>query len=362
MAAFSRRGLTVAAAKVGPDYIDPRFHEAATGGVSATLDGWAMRPETRRGLIDNLAGDLVVAEGVMGLFDGAPSDGQIDDGSTAALARATSWPVVLVVDAARQAGSIAALVHGFTTFDPALPIAGVILNRVGGDRHVEGLRAALAPRGVAVFGAVPRTDAIERPSRHLGLVQAREDPALSAYLDRLVVLAEARLDLDALLAAARPAFHVAASASVSIPPLGNRIAIARDDAFGFLYPHLLDGWQRQGAALTFFSPLANEAPDAQADEIFLPGGYPELHGERLAAAKNFHAGLAAAAERGAFQRHERARALPRQFEQAQRGERCGVGGLGFDGPQRLRERRLAPSTRIVGRRQRAPQEHGVALL
>ncbi|NQW12440.1 MAG: cobyrinate a,c-diamide synthase [Alphaproteobacteria bacterium] len=300
MAALARRGQTVAAAKVGPDYIDPRFHEAATGGTSTTLDGWAMRPETRAALVATLTGDIVVIEGVMGLFDGAPSDGLIDDGSTAALARATGWPVVLVVDAARQAGSIAALVHGFTTFDPALPIAGVILNRVGGERHAGMLRDALAPLGMPVFGAVPRTEEIERSSRHLGLVQAQEDPMLSAYLDRLAALAERHLDLDALRAAARPAVFNPSTYTASIPPLGNRIAIARDDAFAFLYPHLLDGWRRQGAGLGFFSPLADEAPDADADAVFLPGGYPELHGGRLATAESFRAGLAAAAERDAW--------------------------------------------------------------
>lgn len=300
MAAFAKRGLSVAAAKVGPDYIDPRFHEAATGGVSVTLDGWAMRGETRAALIADLEGDIVVAEGVMGLFDGAPTAGAIDDGSTDALARATGWPVVLVVDAARQAGSIAALVHGFMTFDPTLPVAGVILNRVGGERHAESLRDALSPLGVTVFGAIPRLETVERPSRHLGLVQAREDPTLSAYLDRLAALAERHLDLDALRAAARPASVTAYASIGSIPPLGGRIAIARDDAFAFLYPHLLGGWRSQGVELSFFSPLADQAPDSEADAVFLPGGYPELHGGRLAAAETFRTGLLAAAERGAW--------------------------------------------------------------
>lgn len=302
MAAFARRGLAVAPAKVGPDYIDPRFHEAATGRDSVNLDGWAMRP----GLLDALAAargtraDLVVVEGVMGLFDGAPAPGAVDDGSTAALARRTGWPVLLVVDAARQAGSVAALVHGFRSFDAAVPLAGVVLNRVGGDRHAALLRRALEPVGLPVVGAVPRAAEVERPSRHLGLVQAGEDLALAAWLDRMADFAEAHLDLGAIHAMAAPSAVVAGAPATPLPPLGARIAVARDEAFGFLYPHLLDGWRTVGAGLTFFSPLANEAPGAEADAVYLPGGYPELHAGRLAAAARFRAGLVAAAGRGAW--------------------------------------------------------------
>jgi len=301
MAAFAGRGLVVAPAKVGPDYIDPRFHEAAAGRASVNLDGWAMRPAQLDALAAGreVGADLVVAEGVMGLFDGASAAGAVDDGSTAALARRTGWPVVLVVDAARQAGSVAALVHGFRSFDAAVPVAGVILNRVGGARHEAMLRAALAPLGLPVAGAVPRDAAVERPSRHLGLVQAGEDPDLAVWLDRLAALAEAHLDLDAIRALARPA-RLAAGSAAPLPPLGSRIAIARDDAFGFLYPHLLDGWRTAGAELAFFSPLADQPPDPAADAVFLPGGYPELHAGRLATAARFHAGLRASAGRGAW--------------------------------------------------------------
>lgn len=299
MAGFARRGLAVAPAKVGPDYIDPRFHEAATGRTSVNLDGWAMRPGLLNGLVASRDGDLVVVEGVMGLFDGAPAAGAVDDGSTAALARRTGWPVLLVVDAARQAGSVAALVHGFRSFDPAVPVAGVLLNRVGGDRHADILRRALEPLGLPVAGAIPRDAAIDRPSRHLGLVQAGEDPALADWLDRLAALAEAHVDLDAVRALARPA-GVAAGRAGPLPPLGARMAVARDDAFGFLYPHLLDGWQAAGTALSFFSPLADEAPDPSADAVLLPGGYPELQAGRLAAAGRFLDGVRGAAARGAW--------------------------------------------------------------
>lgn len=301
MAAFARRGLAVAPAKVGPDYIDPRFHEAAAGRTSVNLDGWAMRPAQLDALSAGrgLGADLIVTEGVMGLFDGAAARGAVDDGSTAALARRTGWPVVLVVDTARQAGSVAALVHGFRSFDAAVPVAGVILNRVGGARHEAMLRTALAPLGLPVVGAVPRDAAVERPSRHLGLVQAGEDPDMASWLTRLAALAEAHLDLDAIRALARPA-RLAAGTAVPLPPLGSRIAVARDHAFGFLYPHLLDGWRAAGAELAFFSPLADQPPDPAADAVFLPGGYPELHAGRLAAAQRFRAGLRAAAQRDAW--------------------------------------------------------------
>lgn len=301
MAAFTRRGLQVAPAKVGPDYIDPRFHEAATGRSSINLDGWAMRPDCLDGLVADRGGDadLVVVEGVMGLFDGAPTAGAADDGSTAALARRTGWPVLLVVDAARQAGSVAALVHGFRSFDPAVPVAGVILNRVGSDRHTDLLRHALAPLGLPVVGAVPRDAATDRPSRHLGLVQAGEDPALADWLHRIVALAETHVDLDGVRAIARPS-RIVGAAAAPLPPLGSRVAVARDEAFAFLYPHLLDGWRNAGATLTFFSPLADEPPAPDADAVFLPGGYPELHAGRLAAADRFRAGLRAAAGRGAW--------------------------------------------------------------
>jgi len=298
MAAFTRRGLAVAPAKVGPDYIDPRFHEAAAGRASVNLDGWAMRPELLDGLVASRTGDLVVVEGVMGLFDGAPAAGAVDDGSTAALARRTGWPVLLVVDAARQAGSVAALVHGFRSFDPAVPVAGVLLNRVGSDRHGDMLRRALDPLGLPVVGAVPRSAEVDRPSRHLGLVQAGEDPALAGWLDRLVELAEAHVDLDTVQGLARPT-GVAPGRGEPLPPLGARMAVARDDAFGFLYPHLLDGWRAAGAELSFFSPLMDEAPDPSADAVLLPGGYPELHAGRLATAGRFLDGLREAAGRGA---------------------------------------------------------------
>ena len=303
--AFKTAGARVAAAKVGPDYIDPGFHAAASGGPAFNLDPWAMRPATLAALATRLgeAADLVVCEGVMGLFDGIDATGA---GSTAELAALTGWPVVLVVDARGVAASVAALVRGFV--DPprslardGLAVAGVIFNRGGGDHHVRLLRDAMAAAlpDVAVFGAVPRDADIAWPERHLGLVPAGEQTGLDAAIDRAARLVAAGVDLDALRHAARPARRPdrdVEAAGAPLPPLGQRIAVARDDAFVFAYPWILDGWRAAGAELTFFAPLAGEAPPAGADAIYLPGGFPELHAGRLASSRGFIEGLRRAAE------------------------------------------------------------------
>ena len=290
--ALRDKGVRTGAAKAGPDYIDPRFHAAATGFPSCNLDPWAMRA----GLVSSLLAettrraDLILIEGVMGLFDGA-ADGA---GSTADLATRLQLPVVLVVDASRQAQSVAALVHGFMTFRSDVSVAGVILNRVASDRHRAILTDAL-PAGL-LLGAVPRLPELEIPSRHLGLMQASELVGLDDFVAEAAILIRRHIDLDRLVALARtPALE--AMDAPPLPPLGQRLAVARDAAFGFCYEHLLAGWREQGADLSFFSPLADEAPLASADAIFLPGGYPELHAGKLSAASNFHSGLKAAQRR-----------------------------------------------------------------
>ena len=300
--ALRRAGVDVASAKVGPDYIDPRFHAAASGRPCRNLDPWAMRPDTLARLADRTA-ELLVVEGVMGLFDGA-ADGT---GSTAALAALAGWPVVLVLDVARQGPSAAAVLHGFRSYRDDVSVAGVILNRVGSDSHEAMIRAALEPMGVPVLGAVRRDAALDLPSRHLGLVQAEEHGDLDAFLDRAAAVLGAAVELGALRALARPARFAAQDAAqdaglgagFALPPLGQRTAIAADAAFAFAYPHLLEDWRAQGAELLPFSPLADAAPDAGADAVFLPGGYPELHAERLAGNRRFLDGLRAAAARGA---------------------------------------------------------------
>jgi cobyrinic acid a,c-diamide synthase len=302
--ALHRAGVRLATAKAGPDYIDPGFHAAATGRPCINLDPWAMRPDTLAALTTRLAheSELVLCEGVMGLFDGIDAQG---NGSTAVLASLTGWPVVLVVDARGLAASAAAVVQGFvqppaSLARPGLRVAGVIFNRVGGESHVRLLRETLARAlpDLPVLGCIARDSAVQMPERHLGLVPAGERPDLTTFLDRAAA-AVAPVDLAALRRLARPARLAPGTVTSAVPPLGQRIAVARDAAFAFTYPMLLDGWRSAGAALSFFSPLADEAPAEDSDAIYLPGGYPELHAGRLAASIRFLNGLRQAASRGA---------------------------------------------------------------
>jgi cobyrinic acid a,c-diamide synthase len=294
-------GIDVISAKTGPDYIDPAFHTAATNRPCRNLDPWAMREETLAELAGDMAAkaDDIICEGVMGLFDGAVQSDDRHDGSTAALAEITGWPVVLVIDASKQAASAAVLAKGFAEHRPGVDVAGVIFNRVGGARHVEILKEAMkkiAP-DLEIFGALPRNDALELPSRHLGLVQAREHRNLETFLDKAADWVGEHLDIAALRRAMRPwPVRPKSDAPLLIPPLGQKIAIARDDAFAFAYPALLEGWRAAGSELSFFSPLTNEAPDPKADAIYLPGGYPELHAGRISANWDFMDGLQQAAD------------------------------------------------------------------
>jgi len=285
-------GICVAA-KCGPDYIDPTFHALASGRPCINLDPWAMRPATLAALVSDLerSADLVLCEGVMGLFDGAGPDGEA--GSTAELARITGWPVVLVVDANGQSGSVAALVEGFARHDPEVPLAGVMLNRVASPRHRALLSGATARHlpDVPVLGAMPGAESLVLASRHLGLVPAEEAGGIDALLDRAAAQLAESCDIDRLTALAKPARCAEAAGSPGLPPLGQHIAVARDAAFLFTYDATLAGWRRQGAELSFFSPLADEPPSPQADAVYLPGGYPELHAGRIAAASRFLVGL-----------------------------------------------------------------------
>lgn len=282
-------GIDVRGAKSGPDYIDPRFHEAASGAPCSNLDAWAMPPDRLRSLA---AGEgLLIVEGAMGLFDGAPPNGK---GAAADVARALGIPVILVVNASHMAQSVAALVHGFATHDPEVPIAGVILNNVGSGRHETMLRTALAPLGLPVLAALHRTASLALPSRHLGLVQAGERSDLDLFLDTAAACLAQSLDADALLSLAATLRRPTGTPARFAPP-GQTIAIARDQAFAFCYPHLIADWRTQGAEIRFFSPLADE-PVPEADFIYLPGGYPELHAGRLAAAKNFRNSIINAAQ------------------------------------------------------------------
>ncbi|QEE44035.1 cobyrinate a,c-diamide synthase [Rhizobium sp. WL3] len=297
MRALRRRGISIAPGKAGPDYIDPAFHAAASGVPCFNFDPWAMRPSLLRAQAARCAenGTLVV-EAMMGLFDGA-ADGS---GSAGDLATLLDLSVILVVDCARTSQSVAALVAGFARFRPDVRVAGVILNRIGSDRHEAMLRAAMAGIDVPVVGSLRADPTLSLPERHLGLVQAGEHVALEAFIERAADAVEAGVELDALLALAEAeAKSSPAPLPAILPPLGQRIAVARDLAFAFSYPHLLEGWRGQGAELSFFSPLGDEAPAGDADAIYLPGGYPELHAGTLADAARFRTGITSAAARNA---------------------------------------------------------------
>jgi cobyrinic acid a,c-diamide synthase len=297
LAALRRRGVVVRAAKAGPDYIDPAFHAAATGAPSLNLDSWAMAP----GLLGALAreasqnAEIFAIEGVMGLFDGvAAAPGR--SGSTADLAVRFGLPVVLVLDVSGQSQTAAAVARGLAMHDPAVRIAGVVLNRVGSARHQALVADAMVSAGMPVLGAVKRDAGLATPERHLGLVQASEHADLAEKLDRLADMAEHELDLDAIVAAAAPLKlsreAMAESLPVSLPPPGQRIALATDHAFSFIYPHVVAGWRRAGVEIVAFSPLADEPPPPDCDGCWLPGGYPELYAGVLAAARGFRDGLA----------------------------------------------------------------------
>ncbi len=295
--ALRRRGLKVGSFKVGPDYIDPVFHERASGRPCYNLDSWAMRFETLAGLLHRAGegADVVVGEGVMGLFDGAP-DGR---GSTADLAALFNIPVVLAIEAHRLGQSGAAIAEGFLRFRDDVEIVALVFNRVASEAHAALLIEACDDRfSTPILGCLPRDDRLVLPERHLGLVQAREHPELDRMMEAAADLVERHLDLQRLLRLARvPSVTPLSDVVHPLPPLGPRIAVACDEAFAFAYPSVLEGWRARGAELRFFSPL-NDEPPPEAEAVFLPGGYPELHAARLASCQRFLAGLQEAAARG----------------------------------------------------------------
>jgi cobyrinic acid a,c-diamide synthase len=267
MAAFSRRGYSVQGFKVGPDYIDPSYHERATGRPSRNLDLWMCPATAVRRTYARAAAEVNVVEGMMGLFDGA-ADGS---GTTAAVAQALAVPVILVVDAQGLAQSVGALVHGYCTYDPTLVVAGVIFNRVSGEGHYEYLRRSVR---VPSFGWVAGDPSITLPERHLGLVPAAERPPDLARLEKVVahhVHLERILKQSEVRSPKRPGVPKRASHAT--------IAVARDEAFTFYYQDNLDLLEAAGARLVSFSPLRGQLPDA--DALYLGGGFPELHHPRL---------------------------------------------------------------------------------
>ena len=231
----------------------------------------------------------------MGLFDGVPAPlGR--SGSSADMAALLGLPVLIVHDCSGQAQSAAALLQGCATYDPRLRIAGVILNRIGSERHRRLVEQAVEAVGLTVFGSIPRSEGLSLPERHLGLVQAGETRDLDARIDAFADLVAKNVDLDAVRAAASagvgPALDPHRVQQARVPPIGQNIAVARDAAFSFLYPHVLEGWRQAGAELHFFSPLADEAPPQGCDSCWLPGGYPELHRRAARAVADLHDGPA----------------------------------------------------------------------
>lgn len=295
--AFRRRGVRAASFKVGPDYIDPAFHSAASGRPSLNLDAWAMRPGTASRVLELASrdADLLLGEGAMGLFDGA-RDGT---GSTGDVAASLGLPVVLVLDVRAQLQSAAAVLRGFAAHRADVRVAGVVLNRVGSPVHGRTVEEALRPLGLPILGILPRREGLVLPERHLGLVQAGELDGLEAFVESAAAAVEESVDLEALAALARVPGRSAPPGPPPLPPPGARVAVARDRAFSFCYPALLEGWRESGAEVVPFSPLADQGPPPDCDAVYLPGGYPELHAGLLASSIGFLGGLREAAGRGA---------------------------------------------------------------
>lgn len=302
MAAFRARGFRVQPFKVGPDFIDPGLHTVLCGRESRNLDGWMLGREYNRTLFRRLLAeaDVAIVEGVMGIFDGY--EGSSEAGSSAEMAKLLGLPALLVVDARSMARSVAALVYGFSHFDPALRIAGVIFNRIGGEGHLGYLREAMSEAlpQVPVLGGIPKDETIELPERHLGLVTADETEFTSGWREKLVRLVERHLDLDLLL----EKMEYLGGASIPVedgppcaaPPVP--VAVARDAAFCFYYPDNLELLRREGANLQYFSPTAGETLPVGAAGLYLGGGYPELFAGKISNNGAFIDGVRVAASKG----------------------------------------------------------------
>jgi cobyrinic acid a,c-diamide synthase len=289
LGALRRAGHRPAGAKVGPDFIDPGYHALATGRPGRNLDSWmcglgAVAPLAQRAAT---GADLLVVEGVMGLFDGSADDGEL--GSTAQVARVLGAPVVLVVDARAMAGSVGALVNGFARWDRTVPVAGVILNRVASDGHETLLREALEPTGVPVVGVLRRDDALRWRDRHLGLVPVVERPAeVAASLARLAATVAAGCDLPRILALASAAPPLICGSAPSAAPAAPRqrpvrVAVAAGPAFSFQYPDNLELLAQAGAEVVPFDPVQDPALPDGIDALVAGGGFPEVFGEALVA-------------------------------------------------------------------------------
>ena len=289
MGALARRGLRVQPFKAGPDYIDPTYHTIACGVPSRNLDTWLLPHPVVTELFHRAAGaaDIAVVEGVMGVFDGHSS--LEEDGSTAELAKLLDAPVILIADAGKVARSVAAEVLGYQQFDPDLRIAGVILNGVGSERHLEFCQPQIeATTGLPVVGWLPRRDDLVQPERHLGLIPTVEGTVVNQWYDALYAQIEQTVDLDAIIriaaTAGRPARRVS-GASISryaAERPRTAIAVAQDRAFSFYYQDSLDLLSAWGAEVIPFSPLDDDALPDGVGGVYLGGGFPELFAAELA--------------------------------------------------------------------------------
>jgi cobyrinic acid a,c-diamide synthase len=304
MAALSRRGLRVAPFKVGPDYIDPQLHQRAAGRASYNLDTYLVQPERVQETFAHAArgADIAIIEGVMGLFDGSSPTSRA--GSTAEVASLLQAPIVLVVDASGMAASVGALVRGFRTYDPDAWVAGVILNRLGGEGHYRYLLPALEREGVEVLGYLPKQVDVEIPERHLGLLPASEEDRVTPLLDRLSDLVEQHIDLNRTMALAQMAsapLRPTPRASKAVPPAGAprvRVAWAQDEVFHFTYQENLDLLSAAGVDIVMFSPLRDATLPQDIDAVWLGGGFPELYAEALAANTSMRQAIRAGGESG----------------------------------------------------------------
>ncbi len=281
--ALRKRGVAVQPFKVGPDFIDPTLHTAAASRASRNLDSWLLPHSTVVELFARAAetADVAVVEGVMGLYDGYRGGG--DEGSTAEVAKLLDAPVILVIDVSGAARSAGAMVMGFAGFDPQVRLAGVIVDRVGGERHLQGLRDALAATGVPLLGALPWDDRLHLPERHLGLVPAGEQD-YEATLETLAEAVEQHVDLEGLLRLARQVPPVVVPGPLCFPPIRApsqvAIGVAQDEAFCFYYQDALELLEWRGAQLVPFSPIHDhDLPPVEG--LYLGGGFPEVHARAL---------------------------------------------------------------------------------
>ena len=279
LAYLSQQGYSVQSFKVGPDYIDPMFHTAVTERPCRNLDPVLTSEAYVRSCFNRHCQgvDLALVEGVMGLFDGIRRGNENDFASTAHIARLLDLPVLLVIDCSRLSGSVAALAHGYLDFDPRVKMAGVVLNRVGSDRHLELLQEALEPLPLPILGVIRRQDELTIPDRHLGLVPTGEIDGLTAVFDRLAQLAQT-FNWQSLLPLLKT--NSPQQPAALIPPPSVQIAVARDRAFNFYYEDNLDLLKELGAELVFWSPLEDDLP-AGSRGLYLGGGFPEVFAQTL---------------------------------------------------------------------------------